>query len=75
MKNDEKRIIENAIEAILFVAGDGVEESFLAEIFEMEKEEFHNVMTEFMDRYNYDENFLEVSNYVKNNKIKKIVKG
>jgi segregation and condensation protein B len=38
------------------VAGDGVEESFLEEIFEMDKEEFHNVMVEFMDRYNYDEN-------------------
>lgn len=27
------------------------------------------------DRYNYDDNFLEVSNYAKNNKIKKLIKN
>ena len=55
VNNEDIKSIENSIEAILFMAGDGVEETVLAEIFEMPVDKFKEVMTKFVDRYNYDE--------------------
>lgn len=55
VNNEDIKSIENSIEAILFMAGDGVEETVLAEIFEMPGDKFKEVMTKFVDRYNYDE--------------------
>ncbi len=55
VNKEEIKEIENAIEAILFIAGDGVEETLLAEIFEMKQDKFNKIMTDFVDRYNFDE--------------------
>ncbi len=55
--------IENGVEAILFIAGDGVAVEKLAEIFEMSVQDMENVMSAFMDKYNYASHGLKILHY------------
>lgn len=55
--------IENAIEAILFIAGDGVSADKLAEVFDMPKKEFERIMSAFCDKYNYASRGLKILHY------------
>lgn len=59
----EIKEIESAIEAILFMAGDGVEAARLAEILELGRPELDRIMASFMDRYNYERRGLKVIQY------------
>ena len=55
--------IENAIEAILFVSGDGVAADKLAEVFEVSVKDIKKIMSSFMDRYNYNSHGLRILHY------------
>ena len=55
--------IENAVEAILFVAGEGVSADKLAEVFEIPKREMDRIMSGFMDKYNYNTHGLKILHY------------
>jgi len=55
--------IENAIEAILFVSGDGVSSDKLAEVFEISVRDVNRIMSSFMDKYNYNSHGLRILHY------------
>lgn len=55
--------IENAIEAILFVSGDGVSADKLAEVFEITVKDVNRIMSDFMDKYNYNSHGLRILHY------------
>ena len=55
--------IENAIEAILFVSGDGVSVEKLAEVFEISVKDTDRIMSAFMDKYNYNSHGLRILHY------------
>ncbi len=52
--------IYNAIEAILFVSGEGVELNKFSEVFEIPKKEMEKILNQFCDEYNYDSSGLKV---------------
>lgn len=55
--------IENAIEAILFVSGDGVAAEKLAEVFDISVKDLRKIMSSFIDRYNYNSHGLRIIHY------------
>lgn len=55
--------IENAVEAILFVSGEGVAADKLAEVFEISVRDIKRIMSSFMDKYNYNAHGLRILNY------------
>ena len=55
--------IENAIEAILFVSGDGVAADKLAEVFDISVKDLRKIMSSFIDRYNYNSHGLRIIHY------------
>ena len=55
--------IENGIEAILFVAGEGVSSDKLAEVFEVSPKDIERIMSSFMDKYNYNAHGLKILHY------------
>ncbi|MBQ2966938.1 MAG: SMC-Scp complex subunit ScpB [Clostridia bacterium] len=60
--NDIERI-ENAIEAILFVSGEGVSVEKLAEVFELSRSKMQKILNGFSDRYNYASKGLKILHY------------
>lgn len=59
----ENKELTYAIEAILFIAGDGVETEKFAEIFELPKEEMEAILNEFADQYNYEGHGMRILKY------------
>lgn len=55
--------IENEIEAILFVAGDGVSIDKLAEALELSVSDAKKAVTDFMDKYNFNAHGLRILHY------------
>lgn len=55
--------IENAIEAILFVSGEGVSVDKLAEVFDFSKKKMQKILDAFTDRYNYASHGLKILHY------------
>ena len=55
--------IENAIEAILFVSGEGVSVDKLAEVFEMSKNKMQKILNTFTDKYNFSSGGLKIIHY------------
>lgn len=59
----DNKQIENIIEAVLFVSGDGVEISRIAELIELDIETTEKIIDSFADRYNFEEHGLKIIKY------------
>ena len=55
--------IYNAIEAILFVSGDGVDIAKFSEIFDIPKKEMEKILNQYVDEYNYNTSGLRIIKY------------
>jgi segregation and condensation protein B len=55
--------ITNAAEAILFIAGEGVQIKKFCEVFEISQNDFERIMNDFMDKYNYESRGLKIIRY------------
>ncbi len=55
--------IESAIEAILFVSGEGVSIDKFAETFELSKSKMQKILSGFADKYNYASGGLKILHY------------
>ena len=55
--------LENVIEAVLFISGDGVELGRIADMFEMDMGTAEKIADNYMDKYNYDGHGLKIIKY------------
>ena len=60
---NEMQRMESAIEAILFVSGDGVSIDKFAETFELSKSKMQKILNSFTDKYNYASGGLKILHY------------
>ena len=55
--------LENVIEAVLFISGEGVELGRIADMFEMDMGTAEKIADNYMDKYNYDGHGLKIIKY------------
>ncbi|MBR3942909.1 MAG: SMC-Scp complex subunit ScpB [Clostridia bacterium] len=60
---NEIQRIESAIEAILFVSGEGVSIDKFIETFELSKSKMQKILNSFVDKYNYASGGLKILHY------------